>query len=961
VIDAEEIKSRINLVDVVQQTVQLTRAGSEWAGRCPFHDDRSASLSVSDKLFHCHAAGCGKSGDIFTWIQERDRVDFQEALRRLASTPTFAPLPQPGNGKVKHDKAADKQKTLPMGIAEQYHKDLTAAHREYFHRRGIGDETIDHFKLGWDGQRYTIPVIAGGVLYNVRRRRDDTNRKDTESKFKNTPGYGAARVYNQDALAGAQTVVIAEGEFDAMVLIERGWTSVCSTAGAGTFKAEWAPLFDSCQTVYVCYDNDLAGRSGAAKVAALFGERARVVTLPEEVGDAGDITDFFTKLNKTDADFEALLAEATPYEAPPVADKEVAHPVHLAQSASSDLVGKKVEVKVLMAGKLDAPYIVPRKVRYTCWGTDRDRDACHANDDDRALGSWDRVFDDSDATFIELCHKRSEQLKRVLKAAAGCQSTCTKFSCEPVEYSNVEEVLAVPMAERVMAKDGSDIDETGNEYVARNLYLLDDKAQVNQYYKIEGRVYPHPQTQLGTILITSMNTMHDNISEFKLTDEVKELLRVFQPGVADLVEHVNRLLEDLANNVTRIYKRDEALLAVLLGYHSALSFEFEGRPIRRGWLEVLLLGDTGLGKTEIVRTIMDFAGLGVLCSGETTTRTGLTYTIEQVGERWFVKWGKYPLADRKLLAVDELSELPEDDLAKMTQGRNDGILRVDRAGVGETNCRTRLIWLSNPRFKKGLYNFSHGIEALKTLFPTPADLRRLDLAVFLANKDIDLDEINRTRRKPTEQVITAEALKASILWAWSRKVEDIVIDEDATDLILGEASRLSEIYGSAEDIPLVSPADMRNKLARMVVALAALLHSTDETHTKVIVLPVHVRFIGAYLDSIYQAKNCRYDVYAGYAAKSSRLDDVERADIKAELSAIDNTTLDGSGGTVSRDVLTLYRQHDTLTATEIADLLDIDRRTVAKRLKVLQRHGMISKTKYGYHKTPKFVEFLSSG
>jgi DNA-binding transcriptional ArsR family regulator len=293
----------------------------------------------------------------------------------------------------------------------------------------------------------------------------------------------------------------------------------------------------------------------------------------------------------------------------------------------------------------------------------------------------------------------------------------------------------------------------------------------------------------------------------------------------------------------------------------------------------------------------------------------------------------------------------------MTQGRNDGVLRVDRAGVGETNCRTRLIWLSNPRFKKGLYDFSHGIEALKTLFPTPADLRRLDLAVFLATKDVDLNEINRMRAKPKSHLISAEALKSSILWAWSRKLDDIVIDDRATEAILDEASRLSNIYGSAEDVPLVSPADMRNKLARMVVALAALLHSTDETHEKIIVQPVHVRFIGAYLDSIYQAKNCRYDVYAGYASQKSKLDDVEAEDILAELQALDNSPM-APITTVSRDVLALYRQHDVLTVSEIADLLDLDRRTVTKRIKIFQKHQLVSKSRHGFHKTPKFVEYL---
>lgn len=951
--DLDELRTRIDLADIVRQTTELRRSGEQWIGKCPFHDDRSASLSVSDKFFKCHAAGCDKQGDAFTWMELIYNLDFSQAVKKLEQ--------MAGITSAKPQRSAPKtepHKTMPKGVAEQFHRDLPAERREYYHKRGLSDETVDHFLLGWDGTRYTIPVFCGGELLNVRRRRDEANKRDRGPKMLNTSGYGAAVLFNQDALQDAESIVIAEGEFDTMLLAQHGWKAVCSTAGAGTFKPEWADLFNACRTIYICYDNDLAGRSGAAKVARLFGDKARIVTLPEEVGDAGDVTDFFVALGRTDADFEALLQEAKPYEPLAEPEEEQATQVHLAQSAHSELVGKKVEVRILCAGKLDAPYIVPRKVRYTCWASEKEREGCGAlEDEDRAAGYWDKTFDARSPVFIELCHKRTEQLGRVLKGAAGCQGNCKKFSHQVLEYANVEEVLAVPMADRVLPNGHGESDESGNEYVARNLYLLDDHATVNQYYRAAGRVYPHPQTQLGTILVTDQQPLQDNIAQFTLDDETRRLFEVLRPK-GDLVSHVNGLLEDLTDNVTRIYKRDEALLAVLLCYHSVLGFEFEGRPIRRGWLEVLLLGDTGLGKTEIVRSLMEFCGLGMLVSGETTTRTGLCYAVEQVGERWFVKWGKYPLNDRRLLAIDELSELPEDDLGKMTQGRNDGVLRVERAGVGEANCRTRLVWLSNPRYKKGLYDFSHGIEALRTLFPTPADLRRLDLAVFLATKDVDLDEINRVRGKPAEQKVTAEALKASVLWSWSRKPGEIVIDDVTTAAILGEASRLSRIYGSAEDVPLVSPADMRNKLARLCVALAALLHSTDETGERIIVTSEHVRFIGLYLDSVYQAKNCRYHTYAGYAAKKANLDEAERQDITEELNSLE-LTLDKSAPKVSEEILMLYRQHDVLTATEIADLLDVDRRTVAKRLKTLQRHALITKTRNGYHKTPKFVEYLA--
>ncbi len=84
-----------------------------------------------------------------------------------------------------------------------------------------------------------------------------------------------------------------------------------STGGAGAFPEEWARFFFGIPEVYVCFDLDDAGRKGAERVAR-FIQHARIVTLPEEVGDKGDLTDYFVRLRHSAADFEALLRQAEP-------------------------------------------------------------------------------------------------------------------------------------------------------------------------------------------------------------------------------------------------------------------------------------------------------------------------------------------------------------------------------------------------------------------------------------------------------------------------------------------------------------------------------------------------------------------------------------------------------------------------------------------------------------------------
>jgi DNA primase len=109
-------------------------------------------------------------------------------------------------------------------------------------------------------------------------------------------------------------IIICEGEFDRLVLETNGFEAVTSTGGARAFRKEWVKEFEPIPEVYICFDNDEAGRKGALRVGRLI-PRAKIVELPAEVGENGDVTDFFVQLGRSREDFLKLLLEARP--APP--------------------------------------------------------------------------------------------------------------------------------------------------------------------------------------------------------------------------------------------------------------------------------------------------------------------------------------------------------------------------------------------------------------------------------------------------------------------------------------------------------------------------------------------------------------------------------------------------------------------------------------------------------------------
>ncbi len=106
-------------------------------------------------------------------------------------------------------------------------------------------------------------------------------------------------------------VIICEGEFDRLVLEAHEFQAVTSTGGAGTFRHEWAEAIEPIPEVYICFDRDPAGRKGELRVARMI-PHAKLVELPPEVGEGGDVTDFFVRLEKNRGEFERLLSEAEP-------------------------------------------------------------------------------------------------------------------------------------------------------------------------------------------------------------------------------------------------------------------------------------------------------------------------------------------------------------------------------------------------------------------------------------------------------------------------------------------------------------------------------------------------------------------------------------------------------------------------------------------------------------------------
>lgn len=193
-----------------------------------------------------------------------------------------------------------------------------ASIREFLNtKRGITDDFIRKFLLGFDSRSGSIvlPIfdslgadVGGAKLLKY----------DLSTGKKTVKTIGSAHLFNVHLLSQEYdkfgSVIICEGELDAIVLCQIGFLAVSGTAGASTWKKEWTPFFRD-KHVVICYDSDNAGRKGAAKVVNELLPVAASVKNIDLFGDQAtpqikDITDFFVKMGKTAEDFQRLIEEA---------------------------------------------------------------------------------------------------------------------------------------------------------------------------------------------------------------------------------------------------------------------------------------------------------------------------------------------------------------------------------------------------------------------------------------------------------------------------------------------------------------------------------------------------------------------------------------------------------------------------------------------------------------------------
>jgi hypothetical protein len=504
---------------------------------------------------------------------------------------------------------------------------------------------------------------------------------------------------------------------------------------------------------------------------------------------------------------------------------------------------------------------------------------------------------------------------------------------------SIEEIRAIPE----VAWGSMDL---GHQYVARTLYTLTHNIKSNAPYTVEGMVYADPRDQTVTILADTVAPTLGALDRFVVTQEIKNRLAKFKTNNKSVEEKMEEIYKDLEYNVTHIYGRKDMLGAMDLVFHSPLGITFQGKN-KRGWMELLVVGDSRLGKSETSEQLVRHYQAGEIVLSENLTPAGLIGAAQQLTSKsWVITWGKWPMNDGGLLVLDEVSEMRSEDISKLSGVRSSGVAQQVKVQTDVTMARVRTIWTGNVKEHKDLSAYNYGCEALlDVLGGKSEDLARFDMALTLVDSEVDPETMDRTKQKPVKHVYDTESCRDLVRWAWTRKREQIVFSKEVEAVIIKEAIKMGHIYTSK--IPLVTPSDQRIKLARLAASVATRLFSTTDGE-KVIVKEEHVLYAVKFLRGLYDKPSMGYGLLSKEVMKSST---VSKADLKTWREEF-KTFRDWSH---LRDMLLTVR---LFRLRDLMDTLDWPPDEGRRFTKWCSKHGLIWPTTWGFKKQPVFNEFL---
>lgn len=331
----ETVKERTDVVDLIGATVQLRQAGRSYKGLCPFHNEKTPSFVVYPDSQSYHCFGCGKSGDIFTFVMDTENLDFRDALKQLADR---AGVQLESQIQQRRDPERDRERDHLIDLNERaaaffsnilWTSPSASEARAVLERRGVDRRSAERFGIGYAPDSFDAlkghfltrdiaeaDLVAAGLLtlreedgrtwdrfrnritFPIRNREGKAvgfgarAMGDANPKYLNTAQtavfdkrsllYALDKAY--DAVRRLRSIVIVEGYMDAIAAHQFGYENVVASMGTALTPTQVSSIRRYVDRVYLALDSDAAGQlatlRGISSMRESFADDERVEVLP---------------------------------------------------------------------------------------------------------------------------------------------------------------------------------------------------------------------------------------------------------------------------------------------------------------------------------------------------------------------------------------------------------------------------------------------------------------------------------------------------------------------------------------------------------------------------------------------------------------------------------------------------------------------------------------------------------
>ena len=814
-----------------------TASGHEYQETIP-----SAHINLDKGLFHCKV--CDKGLSEVAFIAEILGCSYESAIKISKMFTT------------KEDRFTWKDNTISPEI------------QELCLRLGISKKVIEELELKTElGDEIAFPVFLYGKVVDVRSYRPQDRANKIRSRVGTTTGmiipFDIWRQTPED-----KWTIICAGEKDMAVTRSNGFNAITLTGGEKALPKIINPFKN--RKVAICYDNDEAGIAGANTLAAFlmpYVKEVKVVTNFHEVckEHGEDLTDFFVKYKKTKADLKNYINNTPAFTREQAKEEQLKRRplITLLEASKPQYINRVVQSNVQVVATFEKAMPVPTTIYAKKINTSGDAKY------NQMLVGEERTWELSENTCQDVLklvdnNFTEEQIRLNIRELLGISKYERDVKVEKPTKDTVYQCNVTDLFEAT-TKDIATIEFTA--------YVLKKRLESGRKYLITYKLVPHPyKGQQLVMVILDVEEASDSISNFHITDEVKKNLDKFRELEGTVPERINKLTE-MVKAFIGYNGYNKLIEAVDLSYHTVLEFNFGTFKNVRGYLDTLIVAESRVGKSSTAEALQRLYGLGAFTSlaGNSATIPGIIGGSTKVNGNYQTRAGLIPMNHRGLVIFEELAKCNSNLVRELTDIRSSNQVRIARvSGVLTLPALVRMITLTNVRNTgskiKPINSYPNGIDILVDLIGSPEDIARYDLMLILGDQGNKIVDPFWEPSTPFEP----EAYQTRIRWVWSRTIDQIIIDKEVGKHILDRCNELNKTYDSHIKI---FGTEAWKKVARLAIAMAGYLVSTDSSYEKIIVTKEHVDAAVEYLIDCYDNPTFKLKEYVQMEQLYNTIDD----------------------------------------------------------------------------------------